>query len=173
MNRTEKSAVIERLKTSLAEAPAVVVVDFKGVTVEQVNALRSEMRKAEVSFEVVKNTLVKKAIEGSSKENMGELFKGNSAIAFHAEDPAAPAKILTDFVKDNPKMVLKGGWLDGKLLDEAGVEQLSKLPGKDELRGKLLSVLAGAPTKFVRTIIAGPTQFVRVLQARAQQLEDA
>lgn len=173
MNRTEKSAVIERLKTALADAPAVVVVDFKGVTVEQVNALRSEMRKAEVSFEVVKNTLVKKAIEGSSKENMGELFKGNSAIAFHAEDPAAPAKILTTFVKDNPKMALKGGWLDGKLLDEAGVDQLSKLPGKDELRGKLLSVLAGAPTKFVRTIIAGPTQFVRVLQARAQQLEDA
>jgi len=171
LNRTEKSAVIERLKTALADVPAVVVTDFKGLTVEQVDQLRSEMRKAEVSFEVVKNTLVRKALEGTPKENLNDLFRGNSAIAFHVEDPAAPAKILTDFAKDNDKLALKGGWVDGKLLDVAGVEQLSKLPGKDELRGRLLSVFMGAPTKLVRTLIAGPTTFARVLQARSQQLE--
>jgi len=171
LNRTEKSAVIERLKTALADVPAVVVSDFKGLTVEQVTELRSELRKADIKFEVVKNTLVRQAIKDSSKENMGELFRGNSAIAYHDDDPAAPAKILSEFAKKNKKLVLKGAWLDGKILDAAGVEQLSKLPGKDELRSKLLSVIAGVPTKFVRTLIAGPTQFVRVLQARSQQLE--
>lgn len=171
MNRTEKSAVIERLRTALAGVPAVIVTDFKGLTVEQVTGLRSELRKADVKFEVVKNTLARQAIKGSSKENLGEMLRGNSAIAYHDDDPTAPAKILTEFAKNNDKLALKGAWLDGKLLDPAGVEQLSTLPGKDELRGKLLSVIAGVPTKFVRTLIAGPTQFVRVLQARAQQLE--
>lgn len=155
----------------MADVPAVIVTDFKGLTVEQVTGLRSELRKADVKFEVVKNTLARQAIKGSTKENLGEMFRGNSAIAYHDDDPTAPAKILTEFAKDNDKLVLKGAWLDGKLLDPSGVEQLSKLPGKDELRGKLLSVIAGVPTKFVRTLIAGPTQFVRVLQARAQQLE--
>ncbi len=171
MNRTEKSAVIERLKTALADVPAVIVTDFKGLTVESVTELRSELRKEGVKFEVVKNTLARQAIKDSSKENMGELFKGNSAIAYHDDDPTAPAKLLVEFAKKNDKLALKGAWLDGKILDASGVEQLSKLPGKDELRGKLLSVIAGVPTKFVRTLIAGPTQFVRVLQARAQQLE--
>lgn len=155
----------------MADVPAVVVTDFKGLTVEQVTELRSELRKVGVKFEVVKNTLARQAIKETRKENLGELFRGNSAIAYHDDDPTAPAKILTEFAKNNDKLALRGAWLDGKLLDPEGVETLSKLPGKDELRGKLLSVLAGVPTKFVRTLIAGPTQFVRVLQARAQQLE--
>lgn len=171
MNRIEKSAVIERLKTALADVPAVIVTDFKGLTVESVTELRSELRKANVKFEVVKNTLARQAIKDSPKENLGELFRGNTAIAYHDDDPTASAKILIDFAKKNDKLALRGAWLDGKLLDASGVDQLSKLPGKDELRGKLLSVIAGVPTKFVRTLIAGPTQFVRVLQARAQQLE--
>lgn len=171
MNRTEKSAVIERLRAALADVPAVIVTDFKGLTVEAVTELRSELRKADVKFEVVKNTLARQAIKASSKENLGELFRGNSAIAYHDDDPTAPAKILADFAKKNDKLALKGAWLDGKILDAEGVVALSKLPGKDELRGKLLSVLAGVPTKFVRTLIAGPTQFVRVLQARADSLE--
>lgn len=170
MNRIEKSAVIERLQTALADVPAVIVADFKGLTVEKATELRSALRKANVHFEVVKNTLARKAVTGTVKENLGELFKGNSAIAYHSEDPTAPAKILTDFVKDTPQITVRGAWLDGRLLDAKGVEQLSKLPGKDALRSKLLSVLGGVPTKFVRTLIAGPTSFVRVLQARADQL---
>lgn len=170
MNRTEKSAVIERLQTALADVPAVIVADFKGLTVQKATELRSVLRKADIKFEVVKNSLLRQAVAGTRKENIGELFKGNSAIAYHSEDPTAPAKLLTDFVKDTPQISVRGGWLDGKLLDAQGVEQLSKLPGKDELRAKMLSVLGGVPTKFVRTLIAGPTSFVRVLQARADQL---
>lgn len=170
MNRTEKSAVIERLQTALADVPAVVVADFKGLTVEKATELRSVLRKADVHFEVVKNSLARKAVTGTAKENLGELFKGNSAIAYHGEDPTAPAKILTEFVKGVPQITVRGAWLDGKLLDDKGVAMLATLPGKDELRAKLLSVFGGVPTKFVRTLIAGPTSFVRVLQARADQL---
>jgi len=133
--------------------------------------LRRRLRKAEVHYEVVKNTLVRRAVLGTPLENLETYFKGNTAIAYHEEDPAALAKVLTDFAKENEALSLKGGWLDGELLDEAAITALSMLPGKDALRAKLLSVFIGVPTKFVRTLIAGPTTFVQVLQARQEQLE--
>jgi large subunit ribosomal protein L10 len=172
LNRIEKAAVIERLRNELENVPAVVVTDFKGLDVASVDSLRSEMRKADISYTVVKNTLARAALAGTSKENLAPLFKGNTAIAFHEEDPAAPAKLLLEFQKTNEKLVLKGGWVEGNILDEAGVKQLSTLPGKDELRAKLLSLFKAAPTKFVRTVVAAPTAFVRVLRAREQQLAE-
>ena len=172
LDRIDKAAVIDRLRTALADVPAVVVSDFKGLDVETVTALRAEMRKNDVKYEVVKNTLARAAIAGTPKENLAELFKGNTAIAFHAEDPAAPAKVLMDFAKDNEELVLKGAWLSGDILDEAGVKTLSMLPGKDELRAKLLSLFKAAPTQFVRTLTAAPTTFVQVLHAREQQLAE-
>ena len=172
MNRSDKSAVIDRLRGALSTVPSVVVADFKGLSVEETDGLRSELRQAGVQYEVVKNTLIRKAIEGTNLDVMAPLFKGNSAIAYHGEDPAAPAKILKNFVKTNDKLAIKGGWVDGKLLDEAGVGTLATMPGKDDLRARLLSVLNGVPTKFVRTLSAASTTFVQVLQARVQQLDE-
>jgi large subunit ribosomal protein L10 len=172
LNRNDKAGIIERLRESLADVPAILVTDFKGLDVENATALRDKLREADITYEVVKNTLAKKAVEGTSKENLSELFKGNSAIAYHAEDPSAPAKVLTDYAKDNENLILKGAWLDGNLLDIEGVKVLAKLPGKDELRARLLSVFIGAPTKLVRTLVAAPTQFVQVLRAREQQLAE-
>lgn len=171
MNREQKSEVIQRLSSSLEFAPSVVVASFKGLTVEATDTLRAEMRKAEVSYEVVKNTLVKRAIADSPKEGMKNLFKGNTAIAYHHEDPALPAKILTKFAESNNALTIKGGWVDGSVLDAAGVNTLSKLPGKDELRASLLRVFNGASTKFVRVLAAAPTDFVHVLRARSESLE--
>ena len=170
MNRSEKATVIERLKTELDGVPSIVVADFQGLDVGSVNDLRDKFREIGVQYAVVKNTLMRKAVEGTDRETITPLFKGNSAIAYHAEDPAAPAKVLTEFVKDNPNLVLKGAWLDGKLLDESGIKALATLPGKDELRGKLLSVFQGTATKAVRLLVAAPTTFVQVLRAREQQL---
>ena len=172
MDRSDKAEIIDRLRTSLADVPAVVVADFQGLDVESATALRDELREAGVAYHVIKNTLVKIAISGTSMENMAELFKGNSAIAYHNEDPAAPAKILSEYCKKNEKLVLKGAWLDGNLLDAEGVIALSKLPGKDELRATLLSLFLAAPTKFVRTVVEAPTGFARVLLAREQQLTE-
>ena len=171
MNREQKTELISRLSDSLAEAPSVVVAGFSGLTVEATDELRSLMRKSEVSYEVVKNTLVKRAVAGTSKENLGPLFKGTTAIAYHQDDPALPAKILRDFIKGNKGLSIKGGWVDGTLLDEAGVETLSKLPGCDELCSSLLRVFNGAATKFVCVLNAAPTDFVQVLRARGDSLE--
>ena len=171
LNREQKSEVIQRLSGALNEAPSVVVASFSGLTVEATDQLRAQMRQAEVSYEVVKNTLVKRAIAGSTKEDMKDLFKGNTAIAYHHEDPALPAKILNKFAETNKAITIKGGWVDGVVLDAAGVEILSKLPGKDELRAQLLRVFNGAATKFVRVLAAAPTDFVQVLRARSESLE--
>ncbi len=170
MNREEKSELISRLSASLETAPSVVVAGFSGLTVEATDSLRSKMRDAEVSYEVVKNTLVKRAVMGTDKESLAPLFKGTTAIAFHQDDPALPAKILKDFVKDNKALSIKGGWVDGTLLDEAGVDTLSRLPGRDELRSSLLRVFSGAATKFVRVLNAAPTDFVQVLRARGENI---
>ena len=170
MNRTDKSAVIERLRQELEGVPSIVVADFQGLDVGSVTELRDRFRALGVQYCVVKNTLMKKSVEGTDRESIAPLFKGNSAIAYHAEDPAAPAKVLTEFVKENDKLVLKGAWLDGNLLDEKGVEALAKLPGKDELRARLLSVFQGSGTKVVRLFAAAPTTFVQVLKARENQL---
>lgn len=172
MNRTDKTAEIDRLKATLQGVPALILADFCGMTVEESNKLRRAFQAEGVQYEVVKNTLVRQAITGTRMEALGPMFKGNTAIAFHAEDPVAPARVITKFMKDNDKgkLALKAGWLDGKVLDAAGVEALSKLPGKNELRAGFLSVLQGVPTKFVRVLSAGPAAFARVLSARAAQL---
>jgi len=170
LNREEKTELISRLSASLETAPSVVVAGFSGLTVEATDSLRSKMRDAEVSYEVVKNTLVKRAVMGTDKESLSPLFKGTTAIAFHQDDPALPAKLLKDFVKNNNALTIKGGWVDGILLDEAGVETLSKLPGRDELRSSLLRVLNGNATKFVRVLNAASTDFVQVLRARGDSM---
>lgn len=173
MNREGKSAIIESLRQRLSGAPAILVADFQGLKVVNTDNLRSQFRQAGVHYEVVKNTLVKQAIQGTRLESMAPLFKGNSAIAWHDEDPSAPAKVLRDFAKGREDFKVKGGWLDGKLLNASGIDILATLPGKNELRSKLLSVLNGVPTKLVRTLIAGPQTFLQVLAARQQSLEKA
>lgn len=170
MNRAQKSEVVERLKQALDGVPAVILTDFCGLDVEKTNELRSQFRKADVHYEVVKNTLIRRAVDGTPLEGLGEFLKGNTAIAFHRDDPVSPAKIIADFARTNEKLVIKGGWLSGKVLDEAGVKQLATLPGKDELRAKLLSVFNGVPSQFVRLLSAAQAGFVRVLQARADAL---
>ena len=154
MNREQKTQAIERLQGALASAPSVVIAGFSGLTVEATDKLRSELRKSGVSYEVVKNTLVKRAIAGTDKEGMSPLLKGNTAIAFHGEDPALPAKLLKGFAKTNPALTLRGGWVAGDVLDEAGVETLSKLPGKDELRAQLLSLFSAPASSFARLLQA-------------------
>lgn len=170
MNRAQKSEMVDRLREALDGVPSLILADFQGLDVEKVTELRRQFRKAEVRYEVVKNTLVKRAVAGTSMSVIEPLLHGNTAIAYHGEDPTAPARIIAEFVKTNEKLVIKGGWLSGELLDENGVKALAALPGKDELRARLLSVFNGVPTQFVRVLCAAQSGFVRVLQARAESL---
>ena len=122
-------------------------------------------------YQVVKNTLLGIAVKGTPMEGMEKLFVGPTAIAYSFEDPAAPAKVATKFAKESEKFVVKGGYFEGTVLDTKGVESLATMPGKDELRAKLLATFMAPATDLVRTLAAGAQNFVYLLSAKERQAE--
>lgn len=171
MNKTEKAEAVQALRDSLLQASSVVAASHVGMPVNTVNALRSEFRKQGVEYMVVKNTLVRIAIEGTEFEALGPLLKGSTALAFGTGDSPTPAKIVKEFAAKNDKFVIKGGFLPGEgMLDQKGVLQLSEMLSKDELRAKLLGTFQAVPAKFVRTINEVPAGFARLLAARKDSL---
>jgi len=173
MNRDQKSDVVQELKETLGKVAALVVADYRGLTVEQVNGLRKEIRHAECTYRVVKNTLVKRAIAGTPMEGLSPLFKGPTAIAYSLADPVAPAKVLDKFAADLKHLEVKGGYLDGKVLDQAAVKSLATMKGKDELRAELLMTLLAPAQSLVRLLAAAPQNFLYLLGARERALEPA
>lgn len=171
MNRQEKADVVAELKETLGQVASLVVADYRGLTVEEVNGLRSEIRKAACSYRVVKNTLFKRAIEGTEMESLTPLFNGPTAIAYSFQDPVAPAKILDKFAGDLKELEVKGGYLDGQLLDEKGVKSLASMKGKDELRAELLATFMAPAQSFVRLTNAVAQNFLYLLRAREGALE--
>jgi large subunit ribosomal protein L10 len=166
----EKADRVEELRETLRKASSLVLADFRGVTVEQISGLRKEMRKASCTYRVVKNTLVKRAIAGTALEELSRHFKGPTAIAFSYDDPVAPAKILDKFAEDVKNFQLKAGYLEGEVLNAAGVKSLATMKGKDELRAALLRTFMAPAEGFVRLLAAAPTSFVYLLQSRKRSL---
>ena len=170
MNRNEKAELIETLQSTLSEAAAVVVTHQTGLTVAESSDLRGRMREAGAGFKVTKNRLTKIALQGTKYEDITDLFTGPTAMGTSA-DPVAAAKVLVNFAKENDKLTVIGGSLDGKVLDKAGVEALAKLPSLDELRAKLVGLLNAPATQVARVTQAPATKLARVIQARADQLQ--
>jgi large subunit ribosomal protein L10 len=171
VNATEKNTSIATLKTRLAGAQSLVLADFRGLTVESDNKLRREFRAVGCEYQVVKNTLLGKAVKGTPMEVLEPLLQGPTAVAFSVEDPSAPAKVATKVAKAESRFVIKGGFLDGKLLDGKGVEALATLPGKDEARATFLATLLAAPQSFLRLLAAAPQNFAYLLAARTDALK--
>jgi large subunit ribosomal protein L10 len=171
VNSTEKNASIDLLKTRLASAQSLILADFRGLPVESDNKLRREFRAVGCEYQVVKNTLLGKAVKGTPMEMLESLLEGPTAIAFSSEDPSAPAKVATKVARAEGKFVIKGGYIDGKLLDRKGVEELSTLPGKDEARATFLATLLAVPQNFLRLLAAAPQNFVHLLAAREDSLK--
>ena len=171
MNATEKNANIETLKTRLASAQSLILADFRGLTVESDNKLRREFRAVGCEYQVVKNTLLGKAVKGTAMEVLESLLAGPTAIAYSTEDPSAPAKVATKVARSESKFVIKGGFIDGKLLDGKGVMALSTLPGKAEARATFLATLLAVPQNFLRLLNAAPQNFVHLLAAREDALK--
>lgn len=171
MERTEKVAEIEALKAKLVKAQSIVMADFRGLTVDKDTALRNELRKAGCEYKVIKNRLVGLAVKGTPMEVMTKALKGPTGIAYSFEDASAPAKVLTKFVKaeETVKLKLKGAYIDGKLLDEKGVESLATMPGKDEVRATFLATLLAVPQNFMRLALAAQQNFVYLLRAREEK----
>jgi large subunit ribosomal protein L10 len=171
VNRTQKEEAVASLNSGFSEAKFVSLLAFKGLNVEEICSLRHELRTAGTEFHVVKNTLAKLAVKGTDMEQIEEHFRGSTAVALSKEDPAAPAKILSKFAKDNPKLAFKVGLLDGKPLTKETLESLSKLPPREVLLSILLGTLK-APTNGLVNVLAGVLiKFVGTLQAIKDQKE--
>jgi len=166
MNRAQKAESIEALKSVFADAGAVVVTHYMGLTVAEMTNLRLRLRKEGAQIKVVKNTLAQKALNGSIGEAGDSLFTGPVAIAF-APDPVSAAKVSTQFAKENDKFSIIGGFMGEIVLDAKGIDALAKLPSLDELRGRLIGLLQAPATKVAGVLQAPAAQLARVFSAYA------
>ncbi len=169
--RSEKQATIESYQEGMASAPHAFLVSFKGITVPQVTELRDKIRESGGKYEVVKNTLALRAVEGKGLEHFKDEFTGPTAVAYIGDDPVALAKALTTFRKEAPVIEFKGGLVDGKPVSPDDLEDIANLPSREELIAKLLFLLQSPITNMVRTLAAIPKGFVVVLDQIAQQKE--
>jgi len=172
LNRDEKVAIVEELSGRLVTAKLAVVSDYRGLTVPVISQLRRELKQCNADIKVAKNTLLRLAIKGTPFEPMDPFLEGTTAVTFADLDPVAPAKVLVEFVKNNPKLEIKSAVLDGKLLTADDLKALSKLPGKDQLRAQLLAVMLAVPTSFVRVLSAVPQKALYALQAIKDKKND-
>lgn len=169
MKLTEKQQIVEDLKGKLATTKVVIVTDYKGLNVAQMTDLRRKLSEANVEYRVVKNTLLTRAAEGTDAALLADVFKGPSGIALSFDDPVAPAKVLTQFAKDNKKLEIKAGVMDGKVLDLDAISALSKLPSREELLAQVLSAMNAVPSGLVRALADVPRRMVNVLNAIKDQ----
>ena len=164
----EKEQVVTTLQAKLAGAQATVVAEYRGLTVAQMTVFRAEAQKQSVHVQVVKNTLLKRALAGTPFAVMDHLLKGPLVFAA-AEDPVALAKLFTDHAKRFDKLVVTGGVLSGKQIDAVAIAQLSKMPSREELLARLLGTMQAPVSGFVRTLNEVPSRFVRTLAAVRDQ----
>ncbi len=140
-NKIAKREVVDQIKDKIQKASSFVIIDYKGLTVAEDTALRNEFRKAEIEYKVLKNTLVKIALNELGYNDFDEALNGPTAVAFSYGDAIAPSKVAVANIKKLNKMQVKCGMLDKKYIDEATVQALSKVPNKETLLAMLLSVL--------------------------------
>jgi large subunit ribosomal protein L10 len=173
MERAVKDTQIGEIKARFDKMTAAIFLDYKGMTVEQVTKLRAEFRKSGVEYKVVKNTLVKHALKDAKyKDQLGKALVGMTGVAWSYEDPSAAAKVVKAFRKDaeGEKLQIKAGLIEGQVLDAKAVEeQLATMPGKNELRAKLLATFQAPLQNFVALLNAPAQNFAYLLAAKEQK----
>ncbi|MBR4020162.1 MAG: 50S ribosomal protein L10 [Firmicutes bacterium] len=152
--KQQKQVIIDEIKAKLENAQAAVVIDYMGITVEQADAMRKTLREANVDYTVYKNTLIKRAIEGTEFAPLAEVLDGPSALAISTEDATAPARVLNGIIKDFKKMEFKAGVVEGTYYDKTGIEAVAEIPSRDELIAKFMGSIQSPVSKFVRTLAA-------------------
>lgn len=173
MKLTEKQQIVRELQEKFTKSKVVIVTDYMGLDVTTINELRSKLKAAGIEYQVVKNTLLRRAAEDTAVSPISESFKGPSAVAMSFDDPVAPAKVLSEFAKDHDKLEIKIGVMDGQVLDLSSIKSLASLPSREVLLGQLLSTLNAVPTGLVRLMSEMPRQMLTVLQRIAEQKEAA
>lgn len=172
MDRAEKSDLVSILNEVFSNTGVVVVAHYSGLTVAQMTTLRGRMKGAGASLKVAKNRLVKLALKGTDAENISDLFKGPTVIAY-SDDPVAAPKVAAEFAKANEKFVVLGGAMGRTALDAKGVEALASLPSLDVLRAKLVGLIKSPATRVASVLQAPAGQLARVLGAYAKKDEAA
>ncbi len=147
-----KRPIIEEIKGYAADAKAAVLVDYRGLTVEQDTALRKKLREAGVVYKVYKNTYLKMAFEGTDFAQLDSHLEGPTAVAFGTEDATAPARVLAEFAKTADKLELKAGVVEGTYYDQKGIAKIATIPSREVLISKLLGSLQSPITNFARVI---------------------
>jgi large subunit ribosomal protein L10 len=150
----EKQLIIDEIKGKLEKAQSAVVIDYIGTTVAEADAMRKKLREANVDYTVYKNTLVKRAIEGTKYEGLAEVLEGPSAVAISYDDAVAPARVLNGVIKEYKKMAFKAGVVEGNFFDAKGIEAIATLPSREELIAKFMGSIQSPVSKAVRTFQA-------------------
>jgi large subunit ribosomal protein L10 len=163
VSKFDKSA---ELRADIDGASALVLLGFQGMTVADVEALRAKMRDSGCKYRVYKNTVIQYAIKDTKHAALDAMLAGQLALAYHPEDPGAPARVARDFAKENDKLKLVGGVMEGKALDTNGVIALANMPGPLELKAMFLRLLNTPATNFVRVLNAPASSFLNVLNAK-------
>ncbi len=164
LNLDQKKQVVESVSAVVGNAQATIVAEYRGLTVEQMKVLRREAHANNVYLKVVKNTLLRRAVQDTEHACLDELLVGPLAFAA-SEDPVAVAKILNKFAKEYDALEIKAGSMQGKLLSEGDIKALAQLPSREELLAKLMGTMQAPIAKFVQTLNEVPTKFVRGLAA--------
>ena len=173
MRLEEKQALVAEVAEVAAKAHSAIAAEYRGMTVEQLTKLRVMARKQGVFMKVVKNTLARRAVAGTSFECMKDALKGPLILAFSKEDPGAAARVMKDFTKDNEQLVVTAVAFGGQLLPKSDLERLAKLPTREQALASLMAVMKAPITKFVRTLNEPHAKLVRTVAAVRDQKQAA
>ena len=172
LNLEEKKQVVSEVSERLKKAQAVVLAEYRGIAVEEITVLRSQARASGVYLRVLKNTLARRAVQGTAFEKLADHMVGPLAYAI-SDDPVAAARVLHAYAKGNEKLVIKGGAMPNHVMSAKDIGALATLPSREELLAKLLGTMQAPIAKFVRTLNEVPGKFVRTLAAVRDQKEKA
>ncbi|HEX6255692.1 MAG TPA: 50S ribosomal protein L10 [Euzebyales bacterium] len=165
MPRPDKVAVVDEVSRRLSESTATVLTEYRGLSVDELAELRAKLRETDASYRVVKNTLTRLAAQDAGVDIPHDVLIGPTAVTFCAGDPVAAAKVLRAFSKQHPELVIKGGVLDGRVLDAAETTRLSELESREELLARLAGMMQSIVAQPARLAQANLSKFARLLAA--------